>query len=156
MNTSTEATLQGHRLIQAGVLLFLFALIVGLLIPRFSVPRLGLSVHLLGILQGIFLMITGTVWPRLRLVRATLRLGFWLTLYGCISAWMANLLAGVWKAGASMLPMAAGTARGSELEEWIIALGLRSAALSLILAAVLILWGLRGAASDGADARSTD
>lgn len=151
MDTSDELARQGHRLLQLGLLLFLLALIVGLVVPKFTVPRLGLSVHLLGIMQGLFLMVIGILWPRLRLTRATFRAGFWLAVYGCFSAWAANLLAGIWGAGNSMLPMAAGTARGSELQETIIAMVLRSAALSLIVAAILILWGLREFASGKPD-----
>jgi len=57
----------GHRLLQLGMLLFLFALLVGLVVPKFSVPRLGLSAHLLGIMQGLFLMVMGVLWPKLKL-----------------------------------------------------------------------------------------
>jgi hypothetical protein len=38
---------QGHRLLQVGMFLFLAALLVGLAVPSFAVPRLGLSSHLL-------------------------------------------------------------------------------------------------------------
>lgn len=134
---------ESHRLLQAGILLFLLALLVGIAIPLFAVPRLGLSTHLLGIMQGLFLMVTGILWPRLKLTRTASRVAFWLALYGCVAAWMANLLAGIWGAGNSMLPMAAGQAHGSVLQEAIIATALRTAAVSLIAAAVLILWGLR-------------
>ena len=39
MDTSDWALRQGHRLIQLGVLLFLAALLVGLIVPKFAVPR---------------------------------------------------------------------------------------------------------------------
>jgi (hydroxyamino)benzene mutase len=139
---------QGQRLLQAGILLFLLALLVGLAVPRFAVPRLGLAAHLLGIMQGIFLMVIGLLWPRLNLTSGVSRLGSWLALYGCFAAWAANVLAGVWGAGNTMLPMAAGQARGSTLQEAIIATGLRTAAVSLIAAAIVILWGLRALAVD--------
>jgi hydroxylaminobenzene mutase len=128
---------------QAGFFLFLCALLVGLVVQKFTVPRIGLSAHLLGIMQGIFLAVTGLLWPRLRLPPGAARVGFWLALYGCFAAWTANVLAGVWGAGNAMIPMAAGVAHGSALQEGIIALGLRTAALSLISASILILWGLR-------------
>jgi hydroxylaminobenzene mutase len=134
---------QGHRLVQLGILLFLFALLVGLAVPTFAVPRLGLSTHLLGIMQGTFLMVTGLVWPRLRLTRVTARIAFFLGVYGCFAAWTANLLAAIWGAGNSMLPIAAGPAHGSSIQEAIIAIALRSAAVALVALAMLILWGLR-------------
>ena len=135
---------QGHRLIQIGCLLFLIALLVGIMVPSFAVPRLGLSTHLLGITQGIFLMVIGLVWPRLRVSRPIGRAGMFLVLYGCFAPWTANLLAGILGAGNALLPLAAGPARGTSLQEGIIAFLLRSGALSLISALLLILWGLRG------------
>jgi len=148
MDTPDESLHQGHRLLQAGVLLFVIALLVGLAVPRFAVPRLGLSAHLLGIMQGLFLMVTGVLWPRLKLTRAASRIGFWLALYGCFAAWSANMLAAVWGAGNSMLPIAAGQAHGNVLQEATIATGLRTAAAALIAVAILILWGLRDFAAE--------
>lgn len=136
----------GHRLMQVGILLFLLALVVGLAVPRFAVPRLGLSTHLLGVMQGIFLMVAGLLWPRLRLTRALSRVASGLAIYGCLAAWIANLLSGLWGAGSSMLPLAAGQARGSALQEGIITVALRSAGVSLIAAAILVAWGLRAVA----------
>jgi len=134
----------GHRLLQVGGLLFLLGLLVGLGVPRFNAPRLALSTHLLGVMQGTFLLVVGQLWPRLRLTRSTSRVGSALAIYGCVSAWTANLLGAVWGAGSSMLPLAAGAARGSSLQEGAIRVLLMSAALSLVIAATLVLWGLRG------------
>lgn len=138
-----NASRQGHRMLQAGILLFLAALIVGLTVPLFAIPRLGLSAHLLGIMQGLFLMIGGMLWPRLKLRGLLSQVGSWLAIYGCAAAWISNVLAGLWGAGSSMLPLAAGSARGNAAQELIITIGLRSAAVSLIVATLLILWGLR-------------
>ena len=55
------------------MLVFLIALLVGLAVPKFAVPRLGLSAHLIGIMQGLFLMVSGLLWPKLQLTRATAR-----------------------------------------------------------------------------------
>jgi len=134
---------EGHRLLQVGALLFLLALLVGLGVPRFAVPRLALSTHLLGIMQGTFLMVAGLLWPRLRLTRWMSRIGRALAVYACLAAWTANLLGAIWGAGSSMLPIAAGAARGSALQEGVIRVLLMSAAVSFVLMAVLISWGLR-------------
>ena len=133
------------RLLQAGALLFLLGLLVGLAVPRFAVPRLGLSTHLLGILQGTFLMVGGLMWPRLQLTGGGSRVGSVLAIYGCAAAWLANFCAAVWGAGTTMVPIAAGGARGTPLQEGLIKLLLISAALSLIGPLVVILWGLRTA-----------
>jgi hypothetical protein len=92
-------------------------------------------------------MVAGLLWPRLRLTRAVSRVAFGLAIYGCLAAWIANLLSGLWGAGSSMLPLAAGQARGSALQEGIITVALRSAGVSLIAAAILVAWGLRAPAA---------
>ncbi len=139
---------QAHRLLQLGILLSLLALVVGLAVPAFAVPCPALSAHLLGIMQGIFLMVTGLLWSRLRFTKSMSRLAFGLVVYGCLGAWTANILAGVWGAGNSMLPIAAGQARGTEVQEGIIKVILRTAAVSLIAAVTLIAWGLRTSGVD--------
>lgn len=141
----------GHRLLQAGATLFLLALLVGLAIPKFTLPRLALSTHLLGIMQGTFLLVVGLLWPRLRLTRRLSRVGCVLAVYGCVAAWVANLVGAIWGAGSTMVPMAAGGALGSPLQEGSIRTLLASAAVSLISTTLLILWGLRGAPADPSD-----
>lgn len=140
---SEKASQQGHRLIQAGLALFLLWLIVGTLVQKFAIPRVALSVHLLGIVQGIFLMLLGILWPRITLSPGITALAFWLLLYGCVAAWAANAAAAAWGAGHALLPIAAGQTKGTELQETLIAFVLRSAAVSLIVAVILILFGLR-------------
>jgi hydroxylaminobenzene mutase len=143
MDVQDSPAREGQRLLRAGVLLFLLALLVGLGVPRFTVPRLALSTHLLGVMQGTFLLVSGLVWPRLNLTRTLSRAGSYVAVYGCVAAWTANLLGAFWGAGNSMLPIAAGQARGSGVQERIIALALVTAAVSLISVAILMLWGLR-------------
>ena len=134
----------GQRLVQLGVLLFLISLLIGLAVPLFSVPRLALSVHLLGLMQGLFLAVVGLLWPRLVMRRRALLATFWFLAYGCVAAWTANLLAAVWGAGNTILPIAAGAARGTPVQETVIAIVLRSGGAALILGTGLLLWGLRG------------
>jgi hydroxylaminobenzene mutase len=134
---------QGHRLLQVGVVLFLAALFVGIAVPSFAVPRLGLSTHLLGLMQGLFLIVTGLLWNRLELSDTVFRVAFWLVLGGCVAPLAANLLGAIWGAGNSLMPMAAGQAHGTALQERIITLLLRTGGGAMIAAVILILWGLR-------------
>lgn len=117
---------------------------MGLAIPQFAVPRLALSTHLLGLMQGTFLIAVGLLWPRLALTGTAAAAGQGLAIYGCAAPWTANLLAALWGAGNTMLPMAAGQARGSAFQEGTIRLLLVSGALCLIATLLTILWGLRG------------
>lgn len=134
---------EGHRLVQVGMILFLVSLLVGLVVRQLAVPRLGLSAHLLGIMQGLFLMVIGQLWPRLTVTRGQSRVGYWLAVYGCLAPWTANILGALWGAGNTLLRIAAGQAQGSALQEGIIAIALRTGGASLIVASILILWGLR-------------
>lgn len=143
MKTGEGLPHDGHRLIQVGVVLFLLALLVGLGVRTFAVPRLALSAHLIAIMQGTFLMVTGLLWPKLRFTRPASRAGYILGIYGCFAAWTANMCGAIWGAGASMVPMAAGAARGNAFQEGAIKALLVTAAVSLIAFAILILWGLR-------------
>ena len=147
MTTDNWQSEHSTLLIQVGMALFLLALVVGLMVQQFAVPRLGLSVHLLGIMQGILLTVLGLVWPRLALGRTSSRVGVGLTVYGCVVAWTANVLAAT-QGGSAMLPLASGSARSAPWIETIVTLGLRSAAIALIAATVLVLWGLRKGPSE--------
>jgi (hydroxyamino)benzene mutase len=66
MNPSTLLTRQGHRLLQIGVGLFLFASFEGFVVPYLAAPRMGLSAHTLSGLQGVLLLTLRLVWPRLK------------------------------------------------------------------------------------------
>ena len=140
-----DSSKQARSLLQIGIALILAAALLGLIIPYFVVPRLALSGHLIGILQGIILVAIGLLWSRLSLTRTQFAITFWLIVYQAVAASLSNFLAAAWGAGNSIIPMAAGAAHGSASQELVINLGLRSAGAALIVALVLILWGLRRA-----------
>lgn len=137
---------QSHRLIQIGATLFLLGLFLGLAVPSFTVPRLGLSSHLLAITQGLYLMIAGLVWPRLSYADGRLRVTFAALVGGCMFALTANLLAASWGAGSGLLPIAAAGARGSSIQELIITVVLRAGGVMLIIGTAFFVVGLRGSA----------
>ena len=130
---------------RTGVGLFLVAALLGFAIPHFTVPRLALSGHIVALLQGIFLVVVGLLWPKLSLSKMQARAAVWLLIYQSIAAPLANLLAATWGAGNSVISIAAGPAHGTTAQEVVINLGLRSAGAALILGLLLVLWGLRRA-----------
>ncbi len=136
---------QAMQLLRTGVALSLAAALVGLLISHFTVPRLALSAHLIALLQGIFLVVLGLLWPKLSLTPVQAGIAFWLLTYQAIVAPLSNLLAAAWGAGNSILPMAAGAAHGGVVEEAVINVGLRSSGAALICGLLLVSWGLRRA-----------
>jgi hydroxylaminobenzene mutase len=134
-----------RRLLRTGAVLFLLGLLVGFGVPRFAVPRLALSAHLLAIMQATLQLALGLLWPKLRLTPRSSQVGSGVAIYGFSGAWVANVLAAFWGAGAAMVPMAAGGARGSVAQEAVIRVLFVSAALCQVGLALLVLWGLRGA-----------
>jgi (hydroxyamino)benzene mutase len=134
---------QGHRLIQLGVALFLFTSFEGFVIPYFAVPNLGRSVHTLSGFVGVLLLALGLVWPRLVLGATAARIAFWFLIYSSLVTIASFLLAAVWSAGNTIIPLAAGDARGSGIQEAVIMIVAYSAAPTGITAFALILWGLR-------------
>lgn len=135
---------RAHRLLQLGVLLFLVGLLTGFAIPALVNPRMGLSSHLEAVLNGLFLVVLGLIWPRLRLRPAAATTTFWLAVYGTFANWAATLLAALWGAGRRMMPIAAGSHHGSTAQETVIAVLLLSLAVAMLAVCALVLWGLRG------------
>jgi hydroxylaminobenzene mutase len=135
---------RSHRLLQLGVLLFLLGLIGGFAIPGLANPRMGLASHLEGVLNGLFLVVLGLVWPRLVLRRRAAIALFWVALYGTFANWATTLLAAFWGAGTRM-PLAAGAHRGTVVQELAIDVLLVTLSVAIVAACVLILWGLRRA-----------
>lgn len=136
---------QAIWLLRAGIALVLAAALMGLAVSHFTVPRLALSAHLIALLQGIFLVVLGLIWPKLVLTKVQAGIAFGLLTYQAVAAPLSNLFAAAWGAGNSIVPMAAGVAHGSTGQEAIINIGLRSAGAALIVGLLLVLWGLRGA-----------
>ncbi|GAB2675665.1 hydrogenase [Flavihumibacter cheonanensis] len=128
------------QLIFWGMVLFFLGLITGLLIPAMTNQRMGLSAHLEGILNGLYLMILGLIWPKIKCPPRMLNLIYLLVLYAGFANFAAVLLAGFTGAG-KMMPIAGG-AEGPELLELIISFLLVSLTVSILAAAVLLLYGL--------------
>lgn len=123
-----------------GILLFLFGLVTGLFIPLMTNPRMGLSDHLEGTLNGMFLVILGLLWNKLALKDNWLKLVFWLTIYGSFSNFVAVTVAALTGAG-KMMPIAGGT-EGASVIEQLISFLLISLALAMIAVCSIVLTGL--------------
>jgi hydroxylaminobenzene mutase len=143
MNSSDTLSRQGHRLLQIGVALFLFTSLEGFAVPYFAVPSLGRSVHTLSAFSGVILMTLGLLWPRLNLGAAASRIAFWLFIYSAFATLAGFVMAAVWGAGNSIIPLAAGTARGTDFQEAAINVVMYSGAPGILISLAFILWGLR-------------
>jgi hydroxylaminobenzene mutase len=143
MNSSTMLSRQGQRMLQIGIALFVFSGLEGFAIPYLPVPLLGRSVHTLSGLQGVMLLGLGLLWSRLKLGAPASRIAFWTYLYSSFATLVPFVLAAVWGAGNTTIPLAAGAARGSALQEALINIILYSAPAPFFISMALILWGLR-------------
>lgn len=141
---STRLELQGHRLIQLGALLFLLTCVEGFFISFFRAPMLGRSVHTLAGLSGVALIALGLVWPRLRFGRASATVAFWTLIYSTLATILVFVLAALWRAGGSGIPLAAQGVRGTPVQETVLQAIAYTAGSTALVAFALILWGLRG------------
>ena len=131
---------QSDRLLFLGVLLFLFGLIIGLFTPMMTNPRMGLSAHLEGILNGMFLVVLGLIWNKILLNDTWLASAFWLTLFGSFANFVAVSVAAITGAG-KMMPIAGGK-EGTSIVEGFISFLLISLALAMIFVCLIVLAGL--------------
>lgn len=152
--TVTTAERLGIRLLQLGVVLFLLGLLTGFAVPMAANPRMALSSHLEGVLNGIFLLVMGIIWGRLSIGAGTSRVTFGLLAYGTFANWATTLAAAMWGAGETMMPLAGAGYTGTSAQEMLIAFGLLSLSLAMVVVCPVVLWGLRGAAAQLASSSS--
>jgi hydroxylaminobenzene mutase len=140
MENTVRKKWQSDQLLFLGVLLFLLGLLIGLFIPMMTNPRMGLTAHLEGVMNGMFLVVLGLIWNRLVINDKWLSYTFWLTLYGSFANFLAVTIAAITGAG-KMMPIAGGK-EGTTLEEGIISFLLVSLALAMIAVCCMVLTGL--------------
>ena len=132
---------------QTGIALILYSSLVGFAIPFLRSQRIGLSVHTLSALQGVFLLAQGLVWPRLRLGATSARVAFWTSIYSTFAILAAYTIASIWGVGIETIRLMGelphGLARGTAFQEAFIKVLAYTSAPTGLTAFALILWGLR-------------
>jgi hydroxylaminobenzene mutase len=146
-NTRTSQLRQSRRLLQAGILFMLYASFEGFVIQRMASPRIGLSTHTLAAMEGIFLLVQGLLWPRLRLSRVAALIAFWCSLYSALAILAAYTMAAVLGVGIETISLAGhlsgGLSHGNAFQETAIEVLSYSSAPTGIVCFALIFWGLR-------------
>lgn len=140
METKLSSKQQADYLIFLGVFLFFLGLVIGLLIPILAKPRIGLSSHLEGVMNGMFLILLGLIWNRLTLSTFWLKSTFRLAVFGTYINFLTIGLAAATGAG-KLLPIAGGTEQGPMIES-IITFGLISLSIAMLLVCILVMKGL--------------
>ncbi len=131
-----------RRLLWNGMFLFLLGLLTGLIVQKFSNPRMGLAAHLEGVMNGTFLLALGAIWADLRLTSRLTTAVFWTALYGTYANWTITTLAAI-LGSAAMTPIAAGGHSARQWQEALVTLGFVSVGLAMLVCSILVLWGLR-------------
>lgn len=141
---------QADKLIFLGILLFFLGLVSGLFIPMMANPRMGVSTHLEGVMNGIFLCVLGLIWHKLNLAERWIYLGFWLALYGTFANFLAVLISAMTGAGKYM-PIAGGK-EGDPYIESIISTLLITLTVSMLSVCLIVLAGLYNSDKPGESA----
>ncbi len=131
-----------RRLMWHGVFLFLLGLLTGIIVPALTNPRMGVSAHLEGVMNGVFLVVLSLVWKEARFTPKTAKATFAIALYGTYANWAATLLSAAF--GTSRLtPIAGAGYTAAGWQEVVIGFGLISLSIAMVICCALVLWGLR-------------
>jgi len=131
-----------------GATLFLLGLASGLAIGMMANPRMGLSAHIQGLTNGMFLIAVGAAWRFVGLGRRAAVVTFCLLAYGTVANWASTTLAAVWNTG-QLTPIHAPEPNALAWQEGIVSAGLLSLTVAMISGTLLLLVGfLQGTASD--------
>ena len=131
-----------RRLIWHGMFLFLIGLLTGFAETKFANPRMGLGAHLEGVMNGTFLVALGAVWAEVRLSPWLKRVAYGTALYGTYMNWATTALGAALGTGA-LSPITAAGRQGPAWEERLMTALFLSVGITIIAAALLVLWGLR-------------
>jgi hydroxylaminobenzene mutase len=133
---------QCHRkiLLLSGAMLFLIGLLGGVAVQSFENPRMGLSAHLAGVQNGIFLLLLGGVWHHIRLSQPLLGLVCWFNILGMYLFWLSLTLSAVWGTSRAT-PIAGAGFNGMMWKENVVQVLLYSASASSIISAALLVVG---------------
>jgi hypothetical protein len=82
-------------LFMLGLILFLVGLLTGFAVPALKNPRMALSSHLEAVLNGMFLVLLGLLWPHIHLPNAWAVTAIALIVYSAYANWLTALLAAV-------------------------------------------------------------
>ena len=131
-----------RTLMRWGFFLLLCALVTGLAVPGFTNPRMAVSAHLEGVMNGLLLVIVGLVWSHLGLSGRLAKIVFWLFAYAAFANWGVTTLAAA--LGTSRLtPMAGAGYSASPMQENVVQVIQVSLALAVIAAVALVVYSLR-------------
>ncbi len=130
-----------QKLLLAGAILFLLGLLSGFVVPFVKNPRMGLSSHLEGVMNGMFLLLVGLLWGRLVLSCVVKKITIWLVLYATYGNFFFVQTGAIFGTN-SITPIASAGHQGLPWQETIVSVGLTSVAAAIVAAVGILIWGL--------------
>ena len=127
-------------LIGLGAVLFFLGLLSGFAVPAMTNPRMGVSGHLEGVMNGTFLFVVGLAWSRLLLSDRLASIAFWSLVYGTFANWLFITLAAIWGTNA-MAPIAGAGHSGAPWQENLVTIGLLSVGVTMVVGCGVLAWG---------------
>lgn len=131
---------QKQTLLTAGALLFLIGLLSGVAVQLVQNPRMGLSAHLAGVQNALFLLVVGAAWDHVRLSPLGARSAVWLGVGSMYGFWFALQLAAIWGTSRAT-PIAGAGFEGAAWQETFVDSLLRASSGAAIVAAAIVLLG---------------
>lgn len=137
-------------LLRSGALLLLLGLLTGLAIPALGNPRAGLAAHVEGVMNGMLLLLVGSIWAHVVLGPRRRKALQWLLLYGAFANWTGTLLSAILGTSQST-PIAGAGFSGTPVQEAVVWTILISVGLTMIAAVGLLMNGLWQRAAGSAE-----
>jgi len=137
-----DVVARAHRLFFHGMLLVVAGLVVGLAVPAFANPRMGLSAHTGMLMNGILLIAMGAFWARQGLGERTETIAWWLLVAG---SWItsAGLVAAAAFGTAAMTPVHGAPHPGPAAQEALVGALLGVGGFAVLSGCIVAIWGLR-------------
>jgi len=130
-----------RRCIWHGIFLFFLGLVSGMFVQSMTNPRMGLTTHVGTVMTGTFVLAIGAIWSELRLSPRAESTAYWLLLFGSYGSCASLLLAAV-LGTRDATPIAGAGYGASPGREALVTASLSVTAVGLLVACVLLLWGL--------------
>ena len=139
-----DAATRARRLYFHGMLLVVVGLAIGVVVPAFANPRMGLSAHTGTLMNGVLLIAMGAFWARLAVTERAETMAWWLVVAG---SWMncAGLVLAAAFATSLTTPVHGGPHPGPAVEEAFVGAFLIVGGVAVLAGCAMAVWGLRGA-----------
>ena len=131
---------QARWLYRSGATLLLLGLVSGLVTALDANPRMGLSAHLEGVLNGIMLIAIGSAWTSVVLPCRLKLAALLLLIVGGALNWLATQLSAVWGTGA-LTPIIAPLPSGTATQEMLVSILLALVAIAMLSGMLLVAVG---------------